>query len=70
MILCIVYLNLVVICVLYVASVTQITVTTNFYAAIHSLLPVPQAPAKPPTAPQYSFILPQQGEPFSFAVVR
>ena len=35
-----------------------------------SLLPVPQPPSKPPSAPQYSFILPKQGEQFSFAVVR
>ena len=34
------------------------------------LLPEPQVPSKPPTSPQYSFILPNQGEPFSFAVVR
>ena len=34
------------------------------------LLPEPPAPSKPPTSPQYSFILPNQGEPFSFAVLR
>ena len=34
------------------------------------LLPEPQVPSKPPTSPQYSLILPNQGEPFSFAVVR
>ena len=50
--------------------IQQVMILSCVLSLLCSLLPVPQSPSKPPTSPQYSFILPKQGEPFSFAVVR